>query len=86
MIQYYEIFRESVSEDKGQTFPGAGRPFGMTQWTPETRTAEISGLTKNSFYIKSATKNGKKFKGSIKTHKEIMEGSELKFQMTDSLR
>ncbi len=29
------------TEDKGQTFPGVGRPFGMTQWTPETRTTEI---------------------------------------------
>lgn len=24
----------------GQTFPGVGRPFGMTQWTPETRVTE----------------------------------------------
>src|SRR5512136_2948698 len=31
---------ESASEDKGQTFPAVGRPFGMTQWTPETRTTE----------------------------------------------
>jgi hypothetical protein len=31
---------ESGSEDKGQTFPAVGRPFGMTQWTPETRTTE----------------------------------------------
>jgi predicted alpha-1,2-mannosidase len=30
----------SGTEDKGQTFPGVGRPFGMTQWTPETRTTE----------------------------------------------
>ncbi len=28
------------TEDKGQTFPAVGRPFGMTQWTPETRTNE----------------------------------------------
>jgi predicted alpha-1,2-mannosidase len=28
------------SEEKGQTFPAVGRPFGMTQWTPETRTTE----------------------------------------------
>jgi predicted alpha-1,2-mannosidase len=32
---------ESGSENKGQTFPAIGRPFGMTQWTPETRTTEI---------------------------------------------
>ncbi len=31
---------ESSTEDKGQTFPAVGRPFGMTQWTPETRTTE----------------------------------------------
>ncbi|MGQ9619850.1 MAG: GH92 family glycosyl hydrolase [Bacteroidales bacterium] len=29
------------TEEKGQTFPAVGRPFGMTQWTPETRTTEI---------------------------------------------
>lgn len=29
------------SEVKGQTFPGVGRPFGMTQWTPETRSTEV---------------------------------------------
>jgi len=31
----------SGTEEKGQTFPGVGRPFGMTQWTPETRTTEV---------------------------------------------
>lgn len=36
---------ESGSEDKGQTFPGVGRPFGMTQWTPETRTSEIKCIS-----------------------------------------
>jgi predicted alpha-1,2-mannosidase len=30
----------SGTEVKGQTFPATGRPFGMTQWTPETRTTE----------------------------------------------
>ena len=33
------------SEEKGQTFPGVGRPFGMTQWTPETRTTEIKCIS-----------------------------------------
>lgn len=28
------------TEALGQTFPAVGRPFGMTQWTPETRTTE----------------------------------------------
>lgn len=32
---------EASSELKGQTFPAVGRPFGMTQWTPETRITEI---------------------------------------------
>ncbi len=36
---------ESGSEDKGQTYPAAGRPFGMTQWTPETRTTEIKCIS-----------------------------------------
>ena len=31
---------EYGSELKGQTFPAVGRPFGMTQWTPETQTTE----------------------------------------------
>lgn len=45
---------ESASEDKGQTFPGVGRPFGMTQWTPETRTTEdkcVSPYYYNDKYI-----------------------------------
>jgi predicted alpha-1,2-mannosidase len=33
------------SEEKGQTFPGVGRPFGMTQWTPETRTTETKCIS-----------------------------------------
>jgi len=28
------------SEEKGQTFPSVGRPFCMTNWTPETRPTE----------------------------------------------
>jgi predicted alpha-1,2-mannosidase len=28
----------------GQTFPGAGVPFGMTQWTPATRDTESKGV------------------------------------------
>lgn len=35
----------SGTEDKGQTFPAVGRPFGMTQWTPETRTTEIKCIS-----------------------------------------
>lgn len=29
------------SEEKGQTIPSVGRPFGMTQWCVETRTTEV---------------------------------------------
>jgi len=42
------------SEEKGQTYPAIGRPFGMTQWTPETRTTEekcISPYYYNDKYI-----------------------------------
>jgi len=45
---------ESGSEDKGQNFPSVGRPFGMTQWTPETRTTEdkcVSPYYYNDKYI-----------------------------------
>ncbi len=36
---------EAGSELKGQTFPAVGRPFGMTQWTPETRTTEMKCIS-----------------------------------------
>jgi predicted alpha-1,2-mannosidase len=42
------------TEEKGQTFPAIGRPFGMTQWTPETRTTEdkcVSPYYYNDKYI-----------------------------------
>lgn len=45
---------ESASEEKGQNFPAVGRPFGMTQWTPETRTTEdkcVSPYYYNDKYI-----------------------------------
>lgn len=51
---------ESASEDKGQTFPGVGRPFGMTQWTPETRTTEIKCIS--PYYYKDRYITG--FRGS----------------------
>jgi predicted alpha-1,2-mannosidase len=44
----------SKTGDNGQTFPAIGRPFGMTQWTPETRTTEekcISPYYYNDKYI-----------------------------------
>ena len=36
---------EASSELKGQTFPAVGRPFGMTQWTPETRRTELKCIS-----------------------------------------
>jgi predicted alpha-1,2-mannosidase len=36
---------EASSELKGQTFPAVGRPFGMTQWTPETRSTELKCIS-----------------------------------------
>ncbi len=35
---------EAGSELRGQTFPAVGRPFGMTQWTPETRITELNAF------------------------------------------
>jgi len=32
--------KKSSTEEKGQTFPAVGRPFCMTNWTPETRYTE----------------------------------------------
>jgi predicted alpha-1,2-mannosidase len=36
---------EAGSEQKGQTYPGVGRPFGTTTWTPETRTTELKCIS-----------------------------------------
>ena len=36
---------EAGSELRGQTFPAVGRPFGMTQWTPETRLTELKCIS-----------------------------------------
>ncbi len=36
---------EAGSELKGQNYPAVGRPFGMTQWTPETRTTEAKCIS-----------------------------------------
>lgn len=36
---------ESGSELRGQTFPAVGLPFGMTQWTPQTKATEQKCLS-----------------------------------------
>ena len=51
---------ESLSEAKGQTFPGVGRPFGMTQWTPETRLTELKCVS--PYYYSDSRITG--FRGS----------------------
>ena len=51
---------ESLSEAKGQTFPGVGRPFGMTQWTPETRVTELKCVS--PYYYSDSRITG--FRGS----------------------
>jgi len=43
------------SEQKGQTFPAVGQPFGMTQWTPETRTTELKCISPYYFDDKNIT-------------------------------
>ena len=55
-----ERHSESGSENKGQTFPAVGRPFGMTQWTPETRTTEIKCIS--PYYYNDSEITG--FRGS----------------------
>jgi predicted alpha-1,2-mannosidase len=43
------------TEEKGQTFPAIGRPFGMTQWTPETRTTEEKCISPYYYNDKNIT-------------------------------
>jgi predicted alpha-1,2-mannosidase len=59
LLQYVNIFTgtapsstestrkhsEAGSEEKGQTFPAVGQPFGMTQWTPETQLTELKCIS-----------------------------------------
>ena len=46
---------ETGSENKGQTYPAVGRPFGMTQWTPETGTTENKCISPYYYYDKVIT-------------------------------
>jgi len=39
------LHSESGSELRGQTFPAVGVPFGMAQWTPQTRASEQKCLS-----------------------------------------
>jgi putative alpha-1,2-mannosidase len=43
------------TEETGQTFPAVGHPFGMTQWTPETRTTEIKCISPYYYYDRYIT-------------------------------
>src|SRR5665213_2980224 len=44
----------------GQTFPAIGVPFGMTQWTPQTRSGELKCVA--PYYASDARIQG--FRGS----------------------
>jgi putative alpha-1,2-mannosidase len=50
----------------GQTFPATGVPFGMTQWTPQTRSGEVKCVA--PYYARD-----KKIEGFRGTH--FMSGS-----------
>lgn len=51
---------EADNEPRGQTFPAVGHPFGMTQWTPQTRHSERKCVS--PYYYSDRTLNG--FRGS----------------------
>lgn len=51
---------EAGSEKNANTIPAVGRPFGMTQWTPQTRTTEMKCVP--PYYYKDSTLSG--FRGT----------------------
>ncbi len=55
-----QMHSESGSELRGQTFPAVGVPFGMTQWTPQTRATEQKCLS--PYYYQDTQIQG--FRGS----------------------
>ena len=55
-----QMHSESGSELRGQTFPAVGVPFGMTQWTPQTRATEQKCLS--PYYYQDTRIQG--FRGS----------------------
>ncbi|MEM9671864.1 MAG: GH92 family glycosyl hydrolase [Bacteroidota bacterium] len=55
-----QMHSESGSELRGQTFPAVGIPFGMTQWTPQTRATEQKCLS--PYYYQDTRIQG--FRGS----------------------
>ncbi|MEM6845266.1 MAG: GH92 family glycosyl hydrolase [Bacteroidota bacterium] len=55
-----QLHSESGSELRGQTFPAVGVPFGMTQWTPQTRATEQKCLS--PYYYQDTRIQG--FRGS----------------------
>ncbi len=54
------LHSEAGSELRGQTFPAIGMPFGMTQWTPQTRATEQKCLS--PYYYQDDSIQG--FRGS----------------------
>jgi predicted alpha-1,2-mannosidase len=55
-----QMHSEAGSELRGQTFPAVGVPFGMTQWTPQTRATEQKCLS--PYYYQDTRIQG--FRGS----------------------
>ncbi|MEQ9437678.1 MAG: GH92 family glycosyl hydrolase [Cyclobacteriaceae bacterium] len=55
-----QMHSEAGSELKGQTFPATGVPFGMTQWTPQTRATEEKCMS--PYYYQDSLMQG--FRGS----------------------
>src|SRR3954466_7791770 len=51
---------EAGSEKNANTIPAVGLPFGMTQWTPQTRTTEVKCLP--PYYYKDSLFSG--FRGT----------------------
>lgn len=51
---------EADNEPKGQTFPAVGHPYGLTQWTPQTRDTEEKCIS--PYYYTDQKING--FRGS----------------------
>ena len=44
------------------------------------------GISDTGFYIRSITKNAKKFEGFLLSLKDVLEASELVFQISDKAR
>jgi predicted alpha-1,2-mannosidase len=75
---------EAGSEKNANTIPAVGLPFGMTQWTPQTRTTETKCIP--PYFYKDTTING--FRGTHWISGSCMQdyGSVTIMPITGSLR